>query len=254
MTDMHGRTALVTGAGNGLGRVLAQQFADCGAAVVIADIDADAGEATANAIRENGGKALSIHADVALEETSRELVAAALSTYGRLDFAINNAAIEGEVLPLAEQTAEQFNRVIAIDLAGVFFGLKHQLPAIVNSGGGAIVNVASIAGLRGHPGLAPYVAAKHGVVGLTRVAAIEYGAQGVRVNALCPGGIRTPQLERYLDAAPALRASLIDGNPLRRFGEPEEMAKAAFWLCSDAASYINGHALVVDGGKIISDA
>jgi len=254
MTDMHGRTALVTGAGNGLGRVLAQQFADCGAAVVIADIDADAGEATANAIRENGGKALFIHADVALEETSRELVAAALSTYGRLDFAINNAAIEGEVLPLAEQTAEQFNRVIAIDLAGVFFGLKHQLPAIVNSGGGAIVNVASIAGLRGHPGLAPYVAAKHGVVGLTRVAAIEYGAQGVRVNALCPGGIRTPQLERYLDAAPALRASLIDGNPLRRFGEPEEMAKAAFWLCSDAASYINGHALVVDGGKIISDA
>lgn len=254
MTTMNGRTAIVTGAGNGLGRVLAQQFAERGAAVVVADIDAEAGAATAETIRGAGGEALFLHGDVSLEETSRLLVETVLASYGRLDFAANNAAIEGAVSPLAEQTAEQFNRVIAINLAGVFFGLKYQIPAIANSGGGAIVNVASIAGLRGHPGLAPYVAAKHGVIGLTRAAAIEYGAQGVRVNALCPGGIRTPQLERYLDAAPALRASLIDGNPLRRFGEPEEMAKAALWLCSDAASYINGHALVVDGGKIISDA
>jgi NAD(P)-dependent dehydrogenase (short-subunit alcohol dehydrogenase family) len=146
-----------------------------------------------------------------------------------------------------------FQRVIAVDLIGVFFGLKYQIAAMVERGGGAIVNVASIAGVRAHPGLAPYVAAKHGVNGLTKTAAIEYGPKGVRVNSVCPGGIKTPQLQRYLDSAPELRAAIIDANPLRRLAEADEIADAVVWLCSPASSYVNGHELVVDGGKIVSD-
>jgi NAD(P)-dependent dehydrogenase (short-subunit alcohol dehydrogenase family) len=180
-----------------------------------------------------------------LEETMR--------TFGRLDYAVNNAGIDGPVLPLVEQSAANFARVVAVNLMGVFFGLKHQIPIMVRQGGGAIVNTSSIAGLRGHPGIGPYVAAKHGVNGLTKTAAIEYGPYRVRVNSICPGGIRTPMLENYLAQAPELRAAIIDGNPLRRLGEAEEMAEAAVWLCSPAASYVNGHELVIDGGKIASD-
>jgi NAD(P)-dependent dehydrogenase (short-subunit alcohol dehydrogenase family) len=253
MTDMAGRVALITGAGSGIGRAMAAIFAARGAAVVIADINAEGGGKTMDEVVSRGGRAVFVRADVSLEEDARQLVAAALSAYGRLDFAVNNAGFDGQVLPLVEQSAEMFNKVIAVNLAGVFFGLKYQIPVMVKQGKGAIVNTASIAGLRAHPGIAPYVAAKHGVNGLTKTAAIEYGPSGVRVNSLCPGGVRTPMLEEYLKSAPELRASIIDGNPLRRLGDAREMAEAGVWLCSDAASYVNGHELVADGGKIASD-
>lgn len=253
MTDMAGRVALITGAGSGIGRAMAGIFAARGAAVVIADINAEGGRSTVDEVMSRGGQAVFVRADVSLEEDARRLVAAALSAYGRLDFAVNNAGFDGQVLPLAEQSAEMFNKVIAVNLAGVFFGLKHQIPVMVRQGKGAIVNTASIAGLRAHPGIGPYVAAKHGVNGLTKTAAVEYGPSGVRVNSLCPGGVRTPMLDEYLKSAPELRASIIDGNPLRRLGEASEMAAVGVWLCSDAASYVNGHELVADGGKIVSD-
>jgi NAD(P)-dependent dehydrogenase (short-subunit alcohol dehydrogenase family) len=253
MGDMAGKVALVTGAGTGLGKSIARLFATRGARVVVAEINADWGSTAAQDILAGGGEALFVRTDVSREEDMRAAVEQATSTFGRLDFAVNNAAIEGEVLPLAEQRAETFNSVIAVDLAGVFFGLKHEIAAMLKQGGGAIVNVASIAGVRAHPGLAPYVAAKHGVNGLTKTAAIEYGPMGIRVNSVCPGGIKTPQLQRYLDAAPELRAAIIDANPLRRLANADEIAEAVVWLCSSASSYVNGHELVVDGGKIVSD-
>lgn len=254
MSEMSGRVALVTGGGNGAGAIIAQLFARRGASVVIGDIDAEAAARTAAGIRDDGGAAIACGTDVGQEEQVRRLVQTAVQTYGRLDHAVNNAGIEGAIAALTEQTEEQLWQVLRVNLAGVFFGLKHQIPVMVQQGGGSIVNISSIAGLRGHPGLAPYVAAKHGVNGLTKTAAIEYGPAAVRVNAVCPGGIRTPQLERYLEAAPHIRAALLEANPLRRFAEPHEIAETAVWLCSDAAAYVNGHELTVDGGKICSSA
>ncbi len=253
MDDMQGKVALVTGAGSGLGKSIARLFAARGVRIVVAEINTEWGSSVVEEILAAGGEALFVRTDVSREEDMRAAVEQAMSTFGRLDFAVNNAAIEGEVLPLIEQHTETFNRVIAVDLAGVFFGLKHQIAVMVKQGGGAIVNVASIAGVRAHPGLAPYVAAKHGVNGLTKTAAIEYGPMGIRVNSVCPGGIKTPQLQRYLDSAPELRAAIIDANPLRRLADAGEIAEAVIWLCSSASSYVNGHELVVDGGKIVSD-
>lgn len=251
--DMQGKVALVTGAGQGLGLSIAHLLAGRGASVVVAEIDRATGAAAAEALRANGHQAHFVAVDVSSEDQVAAMVAETIATFGRIDYAINNAAIEGEVLPLVEQPSETFRRVVDIDLAGVFYCLKHQIPAMVKQGGGSIVNVASVAGVRAHPGLAPYVAAKHGVNGLTKTAAIEYGPAGVRVNSLCPGGIMTPQLARYMEQAPELRATIIDANPLRRLSQAEEMAEAAVWLCSDAASYVNGHELVVDGGRTVSD-
>ncbi len=253
MGEMSGKVALVTGAGSGIGRAMALIFAARGASVVVADINAEAGQATVNAVHAAGGEAILVRADVSLEVDAHRSVSATVERFGRLDYAANNAGLDGDVLPLTEQSAESFHRVIAVNLAGVFFGMKHQIPVMVRQGEGAIVNTSSIAGLRAHPGIGPYVAAKHGVNGLTKTAAIEYGSKGVRVNSLCPGGVRTPMLEEYLKSAPELRASIIDGNPMRRLGEAHEMAEAAVWLCSPAASYVNGHELVADGGKIVSD-
>ncbi len=253
VNDMIGKVALITGAGSGLGKAIARMFAARGASIVVAEINAEWGSTVAEEIRASGGEALFVRTDVSSEEDMRAVVENTIATFGQLDFAVNNAAIEGDVLPLVEQRTDMFQRVIAVDLAGVFFGLKHQIAAMVKRGGGAIVNVASIAGVRAHPGLAPYVAAKHGVNGLTKTAAIEYGPKGVRVNSVCPGGIKTPQLQRYLDSAPELRAAIIDANPLRRLAEADEIAEAVVWLCSPASSYVNGHELVVDGGKIVSD-
>jgi NAD(P)-dependent dehydrogenase (short-subunit alcohol dehydrogenase family) len=253
MTDMTGKVALVTGAGSGIGRCVAKIFAKRGAAVVIADINVEAGTNAVEEIRAAGGRSHFVRTDVSSEADSRALVEAAVSTYGRLDYAVNNAGYDGDVRPLTEQSGDVFRRVVDVNLLGVFFGLKYQIPVMVKQGGGAIVNTSSIAGVRGHPGIGPYVAAKHGVNGLTKTAAIEYGPSKIRVNSLCPGGVRTPLLEHYLQSAPELRASIIDANPLRRLGEPEEMAEAAVWLCSAAASYVNGIELVADGGKIVSD-
>ena len=249
-----GRVAVVTGAASGIGRATTLLFAEHGIRVVAADIDPEAGAETEKLARDAGGDVMFVRTDVAVEDEVRAMVAAAVDAFGRLDYAVNNAGIDGDLLPLVDQSAASWHRVIEINLSGVFFGLKHEIPAMIAGGGGSIVNISSTAGIRGYPGLAPYSAAKHGVNGLTKSAAIEYGESGVRVNSICPGAIATPMLMEYLETRPDMRAVLVDGNPLRRMSEPGEIAQTALWLCSDASSYITGHTLVADGGKTVSGA
>jgi NAD(P)-dependent dehydrogenase (short-subunit alcohol dehydrogenase family) len=252
MVDMAGKAGLITGGAGGIGREAARLLAKRGARAVIGDIDEGGGEETVRLIRSSGGSALFVHCDVASEDNARTLVERCLAEFGRLDFALNNAGFDGDVGPLADQDSEVCRRVLDVNLMGVFLGMKHQLPVMVRQGSGAIVNTSSIAGVRGHPGLSPYVAAKHGVNGLTKTAALEYAQFGVRVNCVCPGGVRTAMLDAYLESAPELKARIVDAHPMQRMGEAAEMAAAAVWLCSAEASYVNGHELVVDGGKIVS--
>jgi NAD(P)-dependent dehydrogenase (short-subunit alcohol dehydrogenase family) len=246
------QAGIITGAAGGIGREAAKLLSGRGFAIVVADIDEAGGNETVRMIEGSGGKARFQRCNVADEADAEALIAACLETFGRLDFAVNNAGLDGDTCSLADQSAETCRRVIEVNLMGVFLGMKHQLPAMVRQGSGAIVNTSSIAGLRGHPGLSPYVAAKHGVNGLTKTAALEYAVHGIRVNCVCPGGVRTPMLDAYLETAPELKARIIDAHPMQRMGEAAEMAAAIAWLCSSEASYVNGHELVVDGGKIVS--
>lgn len=246
------KAAIVTGASSGIGKAIARMLLDRGARLVLADIDEAALGQTAQELGQPDRVAIRV-TDVSREADCRDLVDICKAQYNRIDLAFNNAGIDGDILPLHEQDMATARRVLEVNVMGVLQGLKYQIAAMIEGGGGSIVNTASVAGVRGHPGLSPYVAAKHAVVGLGRAAAIEAGQHNIRVNTLCPGGVRTAMLEEYLKAAPELRASIIDGNPMRRMGEAEEMAEAALWLASDAAAYVNGHALVVDGGRIVSD-
>jgi NAD(P)-dependent dehydrogenase (short-subunit alcohol dehydrogenase family) len=248
------RVAVVTGAASGIGRATALLLAERGVRLVVADVDTDGGAQTEKLVRDTGGDAVFIRTDVTVEHEVAATVTAALDNFGRLDYAVNNAGIDGDNAPLADQPTSNWHRVIAIDLTGVFLGMKYQIPAMVRGGGGAIVNISSTAGVRGYPGLSPYVAAKHGVNGLTRSAAIEYGQYRIRVNSICPGAIGTPMLLEYLESNPDMRAVLVDGNPLRRMSDAREIAETAYWLCSDASSYISGHVLVADGGKTVTGA
>lgn len=251
--NFESKVAVVTGGGSGLGRVMSELLAQRGAQVVVADINAEGANETVASILDSGGQAVASHTDITNEEQVQAMVDLATSTYGRLDIALNNAGADVPSNPIADQPVDVFNRVVAINLTGTFLCMKYQLPVMVKQGSGAIVNTSSIAGLRGHPGIGPYSAAKHGVNGLTKTAAIEYGPLGIRVNSLCPGGIRTPMLDTYFEGNPELKSLIIDNNPSRRMGEAWEMAEAGLWLASDAASYVNGHELVVDGGKLSSD-
>ena len=252
MYHLTGKVAVVTGGASGMGRKLVDRLTAAGANVVVADVD-ESGGARAASEAPAPGKAVFQRTDVGVEEDVAAMVARAKSEFGGLDMAFNNAGFDGQVGPLVEQTIEDVRKVIDVNLMGVFFGLKYEITAMLERGGGTIVNTASIAGLRGHPGISPYSAAKHGVNGFTKSAAIEYGSQGIRVNSICPGGIRTPMLEQYLQQAPELKALIIDNNPMRRMGEADEMAATALWLASPEASYVNGQTLAVDGGKICSD-
>lgn len=244
-----GKVALVTGAGEGIGRGIARSYAAEGARVVVSDVNDENGRQTAALIADAGGEATFVRADVRLSGDHDSLVAAAVQRYGRLDIACNNAGISGAMVPLLEMTDAQWLEVIAVNLTGVFFGVRAQVRAMVASGGGAIVNLSSILGQVGFPTTAAYTATKHGVVGLTKTAALEHGAQNVRVNAVGPAFIKTSWIDNIpTEAQPALMAR----HALNRFGEISEVAALATWLSSDQASYITGGYFPVDGGYLAS--
>ncbi len=246
--SLAGRVALVTGGASGLGRSIAALLARRGARVVVSDVMRAEGETTAALIREAGHEAVFQIADTTSSTDMAAAVATCLSTFGRLDIAVNNAGIEGHVAPVAEQDEAAWARVIAVNLTGVFLCLRHEIPAMLQSGGGAIVNVGSTASLCGVAGMSAYVASKHGLLGLTRSAALEYADQGVRVNAVLPGSFRTPMSER-LFGVDDVESRLQAITPMRRLGSLDEIAEAIVWLCSDAASFVTGTGLSVDGGK-----
>ncbi|PZQ58700.1 MAG: short chain dehydrogenase [Sphingomonas taxi] len=249
--DFGGKTALVTGGGSGIGLATARAFAAAGANVAVADISEENGTAAVRAIEEAGGTAAFFKVDVGDEDNVRAMVAAVVARFGGLDIAHNNAGIEGKTVPLCELPSDNWRRVIDVDLSSVFYCLKAEIPELLKRGGGAIVNTASASGLIGGYNLSVYTAAKHGVVGLTKAAAMDYGQQGVRVNALCPGPIDTPFIA---ELPPSSRERLVFATPAGRLGTAEEMAQSVLWLCSDASAYVTGHSLAVDGGVVLGGA
>jgi NAD(P)-dependent dehydrogenase (short-subunit alcohol dehydrogenase family) len=251
VSTLHGKVALVTGGGSGLGRASAIALARAGATVTVADVNEEGGKETVTLVRdEAGGDADFVRADVTQPEDVAALVDKTVARWGHLDCAINNAGTTGASAPTADYTLEDWTRTIDLNLTSVFLCLKHEIPAM-REHGGAIVNMASGAGLVGFPGLPAYVASKHGVVGLTRAAALEYASQGIRINAICPGSTRTPMLEGFMRGDEQVERMMTRAIPLGRLGRPEEIAEAVVWLCSDAASFVVGHALAVDGGSVI---
>lgn len=244
-----GKVALVTGAGSGIGRATALAFYREGAKVVVSDVAVEGGEETVRLIKQAGGEAIFMKADVSKEAEVEALVNKAMQTYGRLDCAHNNAGVPGPNKMTVDITEDRWDKVIAVNLKGVWLCMKYEIAQMLKQGGGAIVNTSSDAGLVGVRRGAAYVASKHGVIGLTKTAALEYAKSGIRVNAVCPGPIDTPMLrgpggervDRFIDR-------MVAAQPGGRLGKPEEIAEAAVWLCSDAASFVTGHALPVDGG------
>ncbi len=247
---VEGKVALVTGGGSGIGRATALVFAREGAKLVVADMNADGGQQTVHGITEQGGEAVFVRADMTVATEVEALVSRAVVIYGRLDCACNNAGVTQRAYPPTDEyPLDDWHRVLAVNLTGVWLCLKYELAQMRTQGSGAIVNTASIAGLVGIAGRSAYVASKHGVVGITKTAALEYGSQGIRVNAVCPGYVRTPMVDYVLrHEGPELEAQMLAREPIGRLGRPEEIAETVVWLCSDAASFITGHAMAADGG------
>jgi NAD(P)-dependent dehydrogenase (short-subunit alcohol dehydrogenase family) len=247
-----GKVAFITGGSSGIGRAAALAFARAGASVVVGDVAEQGNQETARLIEQEGGRALAVRCDVTQTDDMKAALEKTGETFGRLDFAFNNAGIEPKKpAPTADYDDEEWNQIIDIDLRGVFLCMKHEIPLMLAHGGGAIVNTSSGAGIIGIKGSPAYTAAKHGVIGLTRAAALDYAAQNIRINAVCPGYIDTPMMGRFTGGTPEGRAKVISEEPIGRMGRPEEIANAVLWLCSDAASFVVGHALVVDGGQTV---
>ncbi|MFB6202751.1 MAG: glucose 1-dehydrogenase [Halorhabdus sp.] len=247
--DFDGEVAFVSGAASGIGRATALAFAQEGADVVVADIDKAGNEETAEHIEALGSDVLAVTSDLREADDVQAAIDATIAEFGRLDYACNNAGVEQESVKTADLSIEAFDRVVDTDLRGVFLSMKYEIPH-VREVGGAIVNVSSGAGVRGFPESA-YVAAKHGVVGLTKSAALEYADTDMRINAVCPGIVDTTMMDRVTDNREGGRDAVVEQEPIGRMGEPDEIANAVLWLCSDAASFVLGHPMVVDGGQTV---
>ncbi len=244
--------AFVTGAGSGIGRATALAFARASANVTVADVSEQSSQETMRLIEEQGGRALAVKCDVTRTEDVKTALDKTIEAFGRLDFAFNNAGIEQRNAAIAEFEEEEWNRILNVNLRGIFLCMKYEIPLLLKQGGGAIVNTSSGAGVIGIKGGAAYAAAKHGVIGLTKSAALDYAAQNIRVNVVAPGYIATPMMDRFTGGTAEGWGKVVSEEPIGRAGKPEEIADAVIWLCSDAASFVVGHTLVVDGGQTVA--
>jgi NAD(P)-dependent dehydrogenase (short-subunit alcohol dehydrogenase family) len=249
--DFAGKVAFVTGAGSGIGRATALAFAAAGANVICADRNPDDNQATVELITSEGGNAIATRCDVTNSDDIQAALQHGIDRYGRLDIAFNNAGVELRPTPAADIPESDFDRVLDVNLRGVFLCMKYEIPLLLEHGGGTIVNTSSGAGVKGFPGGAAYGASKFGVIGLTRSAALDYAADNVRINAICPGIIDTEMMGRFTGGTDAGRVAVIAQEPIGRMGQPEEIAAAVLWLSSPAAAFTIGHALVIDGGQTI---
>jgi NAD(P)-dependent dehydrogenase (short-subunit alcohol dehydrogenase family) len=245
--ELKNKVAIITGAASGIGESTALLFAKEGAKLILTDVNTEKGEKLVEAIKKDGGEAVFLKADVSRPEASEETVNLALEKYGQLDIAVNNAGIGGATVPVGEYEADEWNKVLGINLSGVFYGMRYQIPAMLKAGGGSIINVASILGSVGFAYSAAYVAAKHGVLGLTKTAALEYSANGIRINSVGPAFIKTPLLENLDDD---LLESLVSKHAIGRLGEPEEVAQLHLWLASERSSFATGAYYPIDGGYL----
>jgi NAD(P)-dependent dehydrogenase (short-subunit alcohol dehydrogenase family) len=248
--QLQNKVILVTGGGSGIGRATSLLLAKQGAKVMIADYAPEGAERTVKAIKESGGDANCVAADISIATQVEALIKQTVATYGRLDGAFNNAGIEGKMSDTVDYPEDVFDRIMAINLKGVWLCMKYEIPQMLKTGGGAIVNTASGAGLVGVPMLSAYNASKHGVVGLTKTAALEFAQKNIRVNCVCPGLINTPMVARMIDSGGMNEQDFVAAEPVRRMGRPEEIGEGVVWLLSDAASFVTGHSMSIDGGYV----